>query len=478
MAIAESMIQTAMSHLRAGNRAEASRVLRDICRIEPGHIRAHCMLAIVIYQDGDPGSALVILDEFEGRHPDKPEIVRSRAEVLLGSGDLEGALEAQRKARDLNPRDPHGHLQEGVLLERMGRHGEARLAVETALQLKPDMPGAQQLAGTLAYRRGDMAEAADLMDRVRRAPRPGIDPNHHQALALLGLGRLDELFALQAPQHPNQRFGETMVKAIAAWLADDPARCAEHLVEAQPMAGNAGMDAPNRSVFITYGAILDGLVAWRRGHGEAYGQETERTVHVVGDSHVLAAANLTVPVAERMTRFHSHLAFGCKAWHLVREEPSPYRASYRAIAERIPSGSTVIAAFGELDCRFKEGIMRVVQKDTGRDWRAMVDDLVSRYVAFMMDEAATHGWTLWLQTPPMTNVNTGLLLNADRLAFLGIIERFNDRLREAAAEHGLPLVDVKAATTGPDGTARHTHYVDTNHVRPTALSDALETVQA
>ncbi|MBN33709.1 MAG: hypothetical protein CMM46_02830 [Rhodospirillaceae bacterium] len=473
MAITDSMIQTAMSHLRAGARGEAAKVLRDVCRIEPSHIRAHCMLAIVTYQDGDSGGALAILDELESRHPDKPEVVRSRAEVLRGTGNLEAALDAQRKARELNPHDPVGHLQEGVLLDAMGRRTEAMAAAEQALTLKPDLTGAQQLLGALTYRTGEIGESARLMAEARRAGKAGIDPNHHQALSLFGLGRINELMALTPAIHPTQRFGETMVKAIAAWLDNDPQRCGDMLIEAQPLAGNAAIDAPNRSVFIVYGAILDGLLSWRRDNPDSYGREAEQTFHVIGDSHVLTAANLTLPVAGVMTRLKSHFTFGCKAWHLVRDEPSPYRSFFQAAADGIPASSTVVAGYGELDCRYKEGIMRVVRNNPARDWRALVDDLVPRYVAFVMAEAERRGWTLWLQTPPMSNVNTSLLLTDDRLAFLGIIERFNERLRAEAEAHKLPLIDVKAATTTPKRTPRHTHYIDTNQVRPTALIEAL-----
>jgi Flp pilus assembly protein TadD len=473
MAISDSMIQTAMQHLRAGHRGEAAKVLRDVCLMEPNHIRATCMLAVITYQEGDAPAALSMLDLLAEKNPRKPEIIRSRAEILLGTGDLEGALAAQTEARMLNPKDARGHLQEGVLLERMGKREEARQAGERAVALDTALIGAQQLLASLAYRRGDLEETSQRMLQARSAPRPSVDPNHHLALALFGLGRMDELHSLASTMAPAQAFGETMVKAIAAWRDNDPAACAELLVIAQPQAGNAAVDAPNRSVFITYGGILDGLLAWRRENADRYGAEAERTIHVVGDSHVLTSANLTLPVDGIMTRFQSHLAFGCKAWHLVREEESPYRGFYRAIAARIPQGATVVAAFGELDCRLKEGIMRVLQSDPKRDWRAMVDELIESYVAFMMREAEEHGWTLWLQTPPMTNITANLLMNLDRSIFLGIIKRFNERLREVATSNNLRLIDVKAVTT-EDDHARYTHYIDTNHVRPSALIAALE----
>lgn len=472
MAIADHLVMTAMNHLRAGQRHEAARVCRDILRVEPGHARAHCLLGMIAFQDGDAEGALALLEKASALNDRLPDVPRAQADIYLGMGQIEKALEAQRRATAMNPREAIGHLQEAILLQRLERTDEAETTVRRALALKPDAVGAQQLLATLLYRRGALAEAVDLLVAARRAPRPGVDPNHHLVLALFALGRWSETAGLPVASAPNQVFGETMVAAIAAWVTGDITACRAQLERARPLAAGGVTEAPNRSVFQTYLTILDGLTEWRSDHEETYSGKADSTVHVVGDSHVLSYANLTVEALGATRRLESHLVFGCKAWHLVREEPSPYRAFFEAAAERIAPGSTVIAAFGELDCRYKEGLMRALRKDPLADWRAMTDALVARYVAYLVETAARRGWTLWLASPPMTNVNTNLMSDHEREAFLGIIARFNARLAEEAAGHGLPLVDVHGATRDTGGAPLRRHYIDTNHVRPTALLEA------
>jgi Flp pilus assembly protein TadD len=472
VAIAEQLVMSAMNHLRAGQRQEAAKLCRDVLRVEPGHARAHCLLGIITYQDGDAAGALALLERAGELNSHLPDVPRAQAEVYLGIGEIEKALEAQHRATAMNPREPMGHLQEGILLQRLERSEEAEIAVGRALTLKPGLVGAQQLMATLLYRRGEIARAADLLIAARSGPRPAADPNHHLALILLALGRWNEMAGLPAATAPNQVFGETVTGAIAAWLAGDMAGCRALCERARPLAGGGMADAPNRSVFLTYLGILDGLTAWRGAHPEAYDGADAQAVHAMGDSHVLSYNGLVVDAQGARRRLQSHLVFGCKAWHLIRPEPSPYRSFFEAAAARIPSGSTVLGVFGELDCRYKEGLMRVLRKDPHADWRAMTDALVAGYVAFMAGQAQERGWTLWLTRPPMTNVNTGLIGDWEAEAFLGIIARFNERLSEEAGARAIPLLDVHQATRDGDGKPVRRHFIDTNHVRPGALLEA------
>ena len=476
MAIADHLVMAAMSHLRAGQRQDAARVCRDILRVEPDHARAHCLLGIIAFQDGDLDGALSLLERAGTLNDNLPDVPRAQAEDYLGNGELDKALEAQRRATAMNPREPMGHLQEAILLQRLERPREAEVAAEWALKLKPDTVGAQQLLATLLYRRGEIARAADLLLSARRAHKPAADPNHHLALVLFALGRYAEMAGLPAAGASNQHLGETVVAALAAWTAGDDEACRNLLQQARSLATGGVTEVPNRSVFLTHIAVLEGLLAWRQANPQAYGGQADKTVHVIGDSHVLSYAGLTAAGRDGPLRMESHLVFGCKAWHLVREEPSPYRAFFEATAARLQAGSTVLAVFGERDCRYKEGLMRVLRKEPLAHWRAMPDALVARFVTFMAETAQARGWTLWLASPPMTNVNTGLIPEDERGPFLGIIARFNERLREEAAARGLRLVDVHAATRESGGAPVRRHFIDTNHVRPTALLEALAAI--
>ena len=472
MSIVESMLKATMQNLRAGRRDQAAELCRDICRMEPEHARAHSLLGMIEFQNGDTDRALDLLARAQQLNPNLPDVPRALAEIYLGMDDLEKALEAQRRAISLNPRDAMGHLQAAVVLQRLGRHDEAEAETREALNRNPAMTGAHQLLGTITYLDGRLTEAVDAMSTARASERPVADPNHTLALALLATGRADEIGNLSPAVTANQTFGETIIRAISAWVDDRPDQCRELLASARPLIPSMPVEAPNRSVFITYLNILDELVSWRMDNEESYRGETDRTLHVIGDSHTLSSANLVLPVDGVPTRLRSHLVFGCKAWHLIREAPSPYRGGFDLALARIPDGATVVAVFGELDCRLKEGMVRALRKDPNLDRDALVDDLVERYVDFMLSEGAKRGHTVWFQSPPMSNVNMSLVEGEIRDLFLYVIKRFNDRLRMVTQERGARLIDINSVTTADDGSAARGHYIDTNHIRPSALIEA------
>jgi len=472
MSLIDSMLKATMDNLRAGRRDEAAKICRDICRMEPKHARAHSLLGMIVYQNGDSDTALELLTYAQHLNPELPDVPRALAEIYMGTNELDKALDAQNRAVYLNPRDPMGHLQAAVIHQRKGSSEEAETSAMRALKLKPDMAGALQLMAAIAYQRGEIEQSAEYMSKARAGSEPAPDPNHTLALSLLSMGQASEIASLSAPITRNQAFGELVVRAIDAWIADRTDDCRQLIGEARPMIPNVPVEAPNRSVFVTYLSILDGLLDWRHDHGDAYGAKADRTVHVLGDSHTLTAANLTIPIDGLMTRLQTHLVFGCKVWHLVRDEPSPYRGIFDLAIKQIPSGSTVLAVFGELDCRLKEGVVRVVRRDPDLDADTLVDDLVARYVPFMLDIAKSRDWTVWFQSPAMSNINMSLVEDDVRDVFLGVIRRFNERLRAVTAEHGTRLIDVNKVTTSDDGQARRGHYIDTNHVRPTALIEA------
>ena len=472
MSMIDSMLKASMDNLRAGRRDEAAEICRDICRMEPSHARAHSLLGMIVFQNGDPDTALELLNYAQKLNADLPDVPRALAEIYLGMDDLDKALEAQNRAIHLNPRDPMGHLQAAVIHQRQGRPSEAEAAARRALKLKPDMTGALQLLGGIAYRDGRIAEAAEVMGKSRAGAQPGADPNHTLALSLLAMGRDGEISGLSPPPGPVQGFGEIMVCAIAAWIEGRPDDCRQLLAQARPMIARVPTEAPNRSVFVTYLNILDGLLDWRKDHADAYTGEAERTIHVVGDSHTLTAANLVLPVDGIMTRLRTHLVFGCKVWHLIREQPSPYRGMYDLTIGQVPEGAIVLAVFGELDCRLKEGIVCAVRRDPSLDADTMVDDLIARYVPLMLDAGKQRNLTVWFQSPAMSNINMSLVDDEVHDILLGVIRRFNERLRTVTSEHGARLIDVNAVTTAEDGGARRGHYIDTNHIRPTVLIEA------
>jgi hypothetical protein len=324
--------------------------------------------------------------------------------------------------------------------------------------------------GYLLRERGALEEAAVHLLRTREPDSEFPDPYHLLVFTLHALGRHDAIFRLNFPSELGQRFGELVMRAVAAWQARDFAACGEWLERADADRATLPRTAPNAGVFETYRHYVERLLRTRAERPLA-GPELA-PVFVVGDSHSLTPAHLPVSLSGETRRIEARLVFGCKAWHLVSGKPNPFAAAFDAAVRRIPEGGAVMACFGELDCRHGIGIFRHLRTQGIDDPIPVVRSLVAGYVARLAETAGARRLHLMLVTPPASNVDETLLPAADRDHFRAIERLFSENLREQAAARGLRVIDLQAATRRTDGSIRGEAYVDTNHILPDVFLEA------
>ncbi|MDB6041020.1 MAG: repeat-containing protein YrrB [Verrucomicrobiales bacterium] len=99
------------------------------------------------------------------------------AEFLEATGELPAAALEWEKVRDLLPLHHLGYFQGGRLLARQKRYPEARLLIESALHMRPDLDEAYYELGQIATGEGKLDEALkDYAELQRRHPRDGRVP--------------------------------------------------------------------------------------------------------------------------------------------------------------------------------------------------------------------------------------------------------------------------------------------------------------
>jgi tetratricopeptide (TPR) repeat protein len=129
------------------------------------------------------------------------------AVALHQAGDLEAAVAAYREVLALGGRNPAARSNLGAALAALGRYEEAIEAYRAALEVVSD-PGIRLNLALALYKSGDMAEAAEELERLR-----GAKPDDLRVLLLLAdcrfrLGQLDlveELLRPAAEAHPDNR---------------------------------------------------------------------------------------------------------------------------------------------------------------------------------------------------------------------------------------------------------------------------------
>jgi tetratricopeptide (TPR) repeat protein len=97
-------------------------------------------------------------------------------------GDLERAVEAYRRAIEIEPRFAEAHANLGAVLARLGRYEEAVASDERALAINAKLTAARLNLGLAHYRAGALSAAVAAFQAVHAA-----EPSLLQARQLLGL---------------------------------------------------------------------------------------------------------------------------------------------------------------------------------------------------------------------------------------------------------------------------------------------------
>jgi Flp pilus assembly protein TadD len=183
---ADTLINLGLLDAREGDYAGAELRFRKVLDLEPVNTDALKNLAAALAGQGKPGEAAEYMERLAAIRP-LAGAFRDLGILLVQAGRATEAVEAFRKAANLDPGDPGARLSLGVLLGNLGRTGEAEEALRGALKLAPDNADARGALGLVLSAQGRHAEAlAELEAVVRLAPAPASRAALAKGFALAG----------------------------------------------------------------------------------------------------------------------------------------------------------------------------------------------------------------------------------------------------------------------------------------------------
>lgn len=143
-------------------------------------------LALVEVRDRRPEEALRLLEYGLARlaeelEPDEHRLHRvvlryNRAQVYVGMGDFQKALEEYEEVVRIDPNFPEHHFNLGIVLRRLGRNSEALASFASSLEISPPYPEAYYNMADTRMELGDPAGALEDFSRVIQ-----LDPKHIDA---------------------------------------------------------------------------------------------------------------------------------------------------------------------------------------------------------------------------------------------------------------------------------------------------------
>ena len=140
------------AEMAEGRGDQAVKLLEDQTRRFPDRTDFHLELAIIYSKTGKYAEATREFQRLIDKKPNSPELYVRIGQARQSAGDSQGAIEAFKKANDLEPRNIGARLDLAMTYEHIGRYDDARKAYEDVLRIQPDDVEA---LNNLAYLKAD-----------------------------------------------------------------------------------------------------------------------------------------------------------------------------------------------------------------------------------------------------------------------------------------------------------------------------------
>jgi predicted Zn-dependent protease len=321
---------------RCGRPEAALPRLADLARRHPDVPAVAWELAQAASEAGDTPRAITALESLTRQQPMVASGWLLLAKALRVVGRDEDAWRADLSAVHASSRDPD--LLRAAVATNEGRLDEAEEMLRARLQRLPDDPSATRLLGEIHWRRGDMSEALDWVERTVGLA-PGFDLARDFLIRLLlQTNRLPEALAHAETlaTSPVKYPGHDLLKAsvlVRLGFQDEAGEIYKRLLAQQPNQPQVWQNLGH--VLKTLGKQSDAIEAYRQAvthqatMGEAWWSLANlKTVKLGADdvSAMEAALKSLEPQAEERKEdvFHLHFSLG-KAFEDARDYPASFR---------------------------------------------------------------------------------------------------------------------------------------------------------
>jgi tetratricopeptide (TPR) repeat protein len=279
---------------KSGRTSDGIQQLEFASRVNPGSPETHYQLALQYRKQGDltrSKQEMQVFQELKGQENAKTAAgnLNNEASRLLQEGKAEEAVEAYRKAVQLDPGDAHWRYNLSLALAKLGDRKAQKEVLTKVLELDPDMANAHNDLGLAHLSEGKMREAEAEFHAAL-----DINPRFAEALDNLGIvyrqqGRDSEaraLFRQAAANDPNYAKAFIDLGLLMAEQGD--------LSGAEQQIQQALKVSPNDIRALTVLGMIEGKMGQRQESVQAF-----RKVVALNTESAEAHLNLGIALADQ-----------------------------------------------------------------------------------------------------------------------------------------------------------------------------------
>ena len=252
--------------------------------------------------------------------------------------------------------------------------------------------------------------------------------------------------------------------ALESYLAADFQRIYEFLARFQTLYKNRNTEDDDQAFTVNYFNFLSQLI-----QGEGLGNDVARPavpLYHVGDSHCLSFAHRRLRFVNDEYVVKPLITFGTKAYHLSVPRDNQYKAITKYNLKRVSKNSRIMFSFGEIDCRYQEGIL-LHNRKTERPIDAIVRETVSGYCSWVERNTPGGCQKIFVAVPPP--IERTLYSKKQNAQVASVVREFNAQLQHLSG--GLAdahFLDTYHTMAKSDGHAFPNLHCDETHLSSSA----------
>jgi Tfp pilus assembly protein PilF len=135
---ADTLVQTALQQLGAGNDAKARATFENVLELDPDNVYAHYNLGLLAQDAGNDAFAIKQYEAALETDPDFTSALYNEG-ILTETSDLNAAVELYRRAVAADPKMAPAHMRLGFALLHLGKKKEGADQLGTGVSLDPSM---------------------------------------------------------------------------------------------------------------------------------------------------------------------------------------------------------------------------------------------------------------------------------------------------------------------------------------------------
>ena len=231
----------------------------------------------------------------------------------------------------------------------------------------------------------------------------------------------------------------------------------------------------NTANMVIFHRYIKRLLQLKQNPSDLYFTGDEQTpslpeLYFLSESHGFSPNGTVVEYQGTQYQINSLFVLGAKLFHLIDNKENQFQVSVSKVLEGLPVHSKIVLGFGEIDCRYNEGIYTYCRK-SGADFHQVIDDMVYRYLKVIKDISKAYQIDIIIYGVPAPHTfYIEKLEESEQQQFKDLIAYFNHALANECQNHQVNFLDVYEITNDK-GMSNEKYNIDVNHMVPKTVPE-------